>query len=68
MKNETQLELARLIKEFKGEIKENEKDIKNSIAWGDYGPCVQLEAVNGALDYVIDRLKKISDTKPAKSA
>lgn len=42
-----------VIKDFKGEIKDNRAQMKECIREGDYSQAAHLNSVNGALDYVI---------------
>lgn len=46
-----------LVREFKGEIQENRKEIKENIKCEEYSEAAHLQAVNDVLDYVIDRLE-----------
>jgi hypothetical protein len=57
MKNQN--ELVKLIKEFKGEIRENEGDIKRAVKYGQFQVASHLNSVNGCLDYVIHRMEMV---------
>jgi hypothetical protein len=61
MKNEKELrfELKHLIRELKGEIRENEKLGRDAVRVKDYPEAAHLSSVNTALDYVVGWLNKI---------
>lgn len=56
-------ELKRFRCELKGEVKENAVDIRRYIKLAEYDKASHLASVNGALEYVIDKIDGILTLK-----
>jgi hypothetical protein len=56
---EMRSELKHLIRELKGEIRENGVEQREAVRNRGYSQAMHLESVNGALEYVIIRMKNL---------
>jgi hypothetical protein len=54
------MNIKELIEDLKGQLKENDKDIKHSVKNRNWSQAMHLESVNTALNYV---LWKLTDRK-----